>query len=64
MTDKRQTDGRRANGAEPGGKPDALTSDDAVRRVGRQAQQSAGPDGPDAGAVGDTFKKTPDKTGG
>lgn len=54
-----QTDGRRKNGAEPLGKPDPLTSDADVKKVGEQARRSAGPDGPDATEVGDTFKRKP-----
>lgn len=56
MTDE-QTKGRSDNGAEPGGKPDALTPEKAVKATGRKAAQSAGPDGPDAKEVGDTFKR-------
>ena len=59
MTDRKQTEGREDNGATPGGKPDASTSDAAVKRTGEQARRSAGPDGPDAAEVGDTFKKKP-----
>lgn len=59
MSDK-QTDGRDDNGAVPGGKPDASTSDAAVKRTGERARTSAGPDGPDAAEVGDTFKRQPD----
>lgn len=54
--DKDQSDGRRKNGAETGGKPDASTSDGAVKENGRREAESAGPDGPDAGEVGETFK--------
>lgn len=56
MTDK-QTDGRDKNGAIPGRKPDASTSEADVRKVGKADARSAGPDGPDAAAIGDTFKK-------
>jgi len=62
MTDK-QTEGRRENGAYPGGKPDASTSDAAVKRTGEQERRSAGPDGPDATVIGDTFKQTGKQTG-
>ena len=62
MTDK-QTEGRRENGAYPGGKPDASTSDGAVKRTGEQERRSAGPDGPDATVIGDTFKQTGEPTG-
>ncbi len=59
MTDRNQTGGRNANGAIPPGKPDASTSDAAVKRNGERERRSAGPDGPDAAEVGDTFKKQP-----
>lgn len=54
-----QAKGRDRNGAIPPGKPDAATSDDAVRRTGGQSRRAAGPDGPDATEVGDTFKEPP-----
>ncbi len=54
---EKQSDGRRENGATPGGKPDAATSKEDVRKVGKAETRSAGPDGPDATEVGDTFKK-------
>ena len=57
--DREQTRGREKNGADPAGKPDVLTSDEAVKNIGRAARQSAGPDGPDATEIGDTFKKKP-----
>lgn len=59
MNDENQTRGREKNGAIPGGRPDASTSDAAVRRNGERARRSAGPDGPDATEIGDTFKKRP-----
>ena len=58
MTDK-QSEGRDDNGAIPPGKPDASTSDAAVKRTGERERRSAGPDGPDATEVGDTFKQKP-----
>ena len=54
-----QTEGRDDNGAIPLGKPDASTSDAEVKRNAEREQRSAGPDGPDAAEVGDTFKKPP-----
>lgn len=57
MAEDDQTDGRRTNGAEPGGKSDATTPTKAVKKTGRDAQTAAGPDGPDASVVGDTFKR-------
>lgn len=56
---KDQTDGRAANGASPGGKPDPGASSKAVKAVGKAETRSAGPDGPDATEVGDTFKAKP-----
>lgn len=53
---KDQTQGRDDNGASPGGRPDASTSEAKVDRVGKQSRRRAGPDGPDAREVGDTFK--------
>ena len=64
MTDREQSEGREKNGAAPGGKPDASTSDAAVRRTGEQSRRTAGPDGPDAGVIGETFKNSGKKTGG
>lgn len=55
--DNKQTDGRKDNGAVPAGKPDAATSGQAVKETGEKERRSAGPDGPDAKAVGDTFKR-------
>lgn len=51
-----QTEGREENGAIPAGKPDAATSDREVKENGLKERRSAGPDGPDAAEVGDTFK--------
>lgn len=56
MADK-QSDGRKANGADPGGKPDPATSSKDVKAVGKRETTTAGPDGPDAAEVGNTFKK-------
>ncbi|MBB3871942.1 MAG: hypothetical protein KJ728_00515 [Alphaproteobacteria bacterium] len=57
--DREQTKGREKNGADPAGKPDGLTSDADVKKVGQQERRSAGPDGPDAAEIGDTFKRKP-----
>ena len=54
-----QPPGRDDNGAIPLGRPDASTSDAEVKRNAEREQRSAGPDGPDATEVGDTFKKPP-----
>ncbi len=60
MTSK-QSRGRTRNAATPGGKPKPDEQDEAVMRVGRKSRQRAGPDGPDATVVGDTFKRPPDR---
>ena len=57
--DDNQTEGRDDNGAIPLGKPDASTSDAQVKRTGEREKRTAGPDGPDATEVGDTFKTPP-----
>lgn len=62
--DTKQSEGRRHNGAEPGGKPDAHTSSSAVEKTGRRETESAGPDGPDASEVGETFKRPPGDAAG
>lgn len=59
MSDPKQTEGRERNGAEPGGKPDGSTSEADVKRTGEASRRKAGPDGPDATEVGDTFKRAP-----
>ena len=59
MPDPKQSEGREDNGAIPPGKPDAATSEADVRKVGEQSRRKAGPDGPDATEVGDTFKRAP-----
>jgi len=56
MTEPKQTEGRTRNGVIPGGRPDASTSDEAIKRTGRRERTSAGPDGPSAKEIGDTFK--------
>lgn len=61
MSDQ-QSEGRRKNAAVPGGKPRPDVSDEAVRRVGRESRRRAGPDGPDAREVGDTFKRPKDRS--
>lgn len=55
---REQTKGREKNGAEPGGRPDPLTSNATVRKVGKAEIKGTGPDGPGATAISDTFKKT------
>lgn len=57
--DDKQSDGRRKNGAMPAGRPDQTTPESKVKKVGKQSRRAAGPDGPDATEVGDTFKQRP-----
>jgi hypothetical protein len=51
------TPGRTANAAQPLGERKGLVSDDETEQTGKREQRSAGPDGPDAAAVGRTFKR-------
>ena len=59
MSEAEQSRSREENGATPGGKPDAATSTKDVLKVGRMSQTKAGPDGPSAAEIGDTFKRKP-----
>ena len=60
---EQQSEGRRKNGAAPGGKPDQTTPQEEVMKVGRKETRTAGPDGPDAREVGDTFKQSQGRDG-
>lgn len=55
--DAPQTAGRQKNAAEPPGEFTALGGRDAVKRTGVKARRAAGPDGPSAEDVGETFKR-------
>ncbi len=55
--DKDNTPGREANSAAPLGERPGTASDRETERTGKTEATSAGPDGPDARAVGDIFKK-------
>jgi hypothetical protein len=58
MGQKINSPGRQANDALPlGERPD--TSHQDTVKTGRQERRTAGPDGGDARAVGDTFKDRP-----
>lgn len=57
-TDKPQTPGRDANAAQPLGERKGLVSEEGAQRTAEKERGSAGPDGPDAGQVGATFKKS------
>ncbi len=58
MADK-QSSGRDDNAALPEGRRDGLVSEKGIRETGKESRKSAGPDGPDAAVVGDTFKTKP-----
>jgi len=49
--------GREKNDAQPLGERQGTSSKEATKRAGEESRRRAGPDGPDAAAVGDTFKK-------
>lgn len=54
-----QSTGRRENAALPLGEREGGDTSRKVKAAGRRERGSAGPDGPDAKAVGDTFKRPP-----
>jgi hypothetical protein len=56
-----QTEGRKRNGAEPLGPSRGIESSRELKRTGKESRRRAGPDGPDATEVGDTFKRGPGK---
>lgn len=56
---KDQTAGRRANAALPLGEREGGDTPEKVKAVGRRERRTAGPDGPSAKTVGDTFKRPP-----
>lgn len=62
MTSPNQKNGRRENGATPDGGPSPDTPQRDVLKTGRLSRRRAGPDGPDASAVGETFKRKPAET--
>ncbi|PVM85919.1 hypothetical protein [Caulobacter endophyticus] len=59
MTQQPNSKGRQANEAEPLGDFTALGGKDKVTKTGEESRKRAGPDGPDATEVGDTFKGGP-----
>lgn len=56
MSKQPNTDGRKANAAEPLGDFTAPGGRDSVQRTGEASRRRAGPDGPDATEVGDTLR--------
>lgn len=54
---KDQTEGRKANAALPLGRRTGGDTDRRVKTQGKREQGTAGPDGPDAREVGDSFKR-------
>jgi hypothetical protein len=57
MPEQPNTRGREKNEAEPLGDFTALGGKDKVEKAGKESRKRAGPDGPDAKAIGDTFKR-------
>jgi hypothetical protein len=60
MTNKPQTDGRKANAAQPLGERKGLVSNAGTKRTAEAERRSAGPDGPDAGEITKTLLTPPD----
>lgn len=59
MPKSTQTAGRDRNGAQPLGAKDGTSTPAKIKRTGQKESRSAGPDGPDASVVGETFKSKP-----
>lgn len=59
MSNDLNSPGRKRNEAEAPGDFTANGGKRAVEKTGRKAREAAGPDGPDASAIGDTFKAKP-----
>lgn len=59
MTEKQNSEGRERNDAQPLGERHGQSSHKATMRGGERSRRRAGPDGPDAREVGDTFKHRP-----
>lgn len=60
-SDAAQSKGREANAAQPPGERPGLASEAAAAKTASRSRRAAGPDGPDAGVVGATFKAKPSK---
>lgn len=58
MTEKHtlNTDGRERNDAQPLGKTPGLKTEEGMAKTAKRSRKSAGPDGPSAEEVGQTFK--------
>lgn len=54
-----QAQGRTRNGATPVTKSTPDASDKKAKKTQAESRKRAGPDGPDAKIVGDTFKRQP-----
>lgn len=62
MTSKtNQSDGREDNAAQPLGERSGLVNERERGPTLDKSRRAAGPDGPDAGEIGRTFKKKPSK---
>lgn len=59
MTQQPNSPGRKDNDAEALGDFTALGGKDKVQKTGEESRKRAGPDGPNAAEIGDTFKKAP-----
>jgi hypothetical protein len=59
MADKINTQGRKANAAQPLGERKGTASERQTKATGKDERASAGPDGPSAEAVSRTFKRKP-----
>ena len=54
-----QSQGRKANAAQPLGERPGLVSKAGIKRTGDKSRTAAGPDGPDAGVAAASLKRSP-----
>lgn len=59
MAERSQSKGREANAAQPPDNLPGSTAESGHNKTAARSRTAAGPDGPDAGVVGKTFKTRP-----
>lgn len=59
MAERSQSNGREANAAQPPANLPGSSAEPGHAKTAARSRVAAGPDGPDAGVVGETFKTRP-----
>jgi hypothetical protein len=59
MAERSQSKGRETNAAQPPANLPGSTAEPGHAKTAARSRVAAGPDGPDAGVIGKTFKKRP-----